>query len=60
MLVNNGEGRTVMAWTLCKVCCVVRGAAVRGDGTVCRETGACARGREYGGERAREGRKQRK
>jgi hypothetical protein len=59
MLVNNGEGRTVMAWTLCKVCCVVRerryAATVR-----CRETGACAGGREYGGERAREGRKQRK
>jgi hypothetical protein len=34
MRVNNGEGRTAMAWALCKVCCVVRGAAVRGDGTV--------------------------
>jgi hypothetical protein len=34
MLVNNGEGRTAMTWALCKVCCVVRGAAVRGDGTV--------------------------
>jgi hypothetical protein len=34
MLVNNGEGRTAMAWALCKVCCVVMGAAVRGDGTV--------------------------
>jgi hypothetical protein len=34
MLVNNGEGRTAMAQVLCKICCVVRGAAVRGDGTV--------------------------
>jgi hypothetical protein len=34
MLVNNGEGCTAMAWALCKVCCVVRGAVVRGDGTV--------------------------
>jgi hypothetical protein len=34
MLVNNGEGRTVMAWALCKVCCVVRGAEVRGDSMV--------------------------
>jgi hypothetical protein len=34
MLVNNGEGRTAMTWALCKVCCVVRGAAVRSDGMV--------------------------
>jgi hypothetical protein len=34
MLVNNSEGRTVIAWVLCKVCCVVRGVAVRGDSTV--------------------------
>jgi hypothetical protein len=50
MLVNNRKGRTAMTWTLCKVCCVVRGATVRGDGM-----GACARGREHGGERAEGG-----
>jgi hypothetical protein len=47
MLVNNGKGCTVMAWALCKACCVVRGAAV--------QMGASARGHEYSGKQAKGG-----
>jgi hypothetical protein len=58
MLVNNGEGRTAMAWALCKVCCVIRGAAVRGDGVVKR--GRVPEGASTAVSKPREGRKQRK
>jgi hypothetical protein len=45
-----GEGRTAVTWTLCDISWVVRGARVW-----CHETGVCARGCEYGGERAEGG-----
>jgi hypothetical protein len=56
MLVNNGEGRTAVTWTLCNISWVVRGARVRGDG----KRGRVPEGASTVASEPREGRKQRK
>jgi hypothetical protein len=57
MLVNNGEGRTAMTWTLYNISWAVRGAGVRGDSTVSRNARVCRRARTVASE-PREGGKQ--